>query len=242
MKRPYKAEELDGEPGYPAAAVDLGAAWVHGVAGNPLTALAALTGATLYDTQADMRFLDRDGRPVPEAVDRRMEAEFNALLDLVRGRGELQAERARARDRAARQKDFIQSRPENSKKGGRRGQRPLSLTGEAAIAFNLQQKALEDADPSAALRRGADLSLGEAFQAVLAEKGPGHYTDQELRVLGWHLANVEYSTAARAGDLSLRWWDADDAHEFGGPHCVLKEGYGHLAGALAGRAEDLRLG
>jgi len=49
----------------------------------------------------------------------------------------------------------------------------------------------------------------------------------------WHWANLEYANGSQLFCLSNRWWDADDAYDFGGAHSLLPEGYGDLLSKVA---------
>lgn len=49
----------------------------------------------------------------------------------------------------------------------------------------------------------------------------------------WHWANLEYANGSQLASLSNRWWDADDAYDFGGDHSLLPEGYGGLLRKVA---------
>jgi monoamine oxidase len=49
--------------------IDLGASWIHGIRGNPLTAIAESLGAPMIDTDYDsMVVYDRNGARVPDAI------------------------------------------------------------------------------------------------------------------------------------------------------------------------------
>ncbi|KAI9851753.1 MAG: hypothetical protein M1838_002830 [Thelocarpon superellum] len=48
---------------------------------------------------------------------------------------------------------------------------------------------------------------------------------QDLRLLNWHFANLEYANAANVNDLSLEGWDQDIGNEFEGAHAVVIGGY-----------------
>jgi monoamine oxidase len=50
-------------------------------------------------------------------------------------------------------------------------------------------------------------------------------TPQDLRLLNWHHANLEYANAVNVNDLSLGGWDQDIGNEFEGEHCVIIGGY-----------------
>lgn len=47
---------------------------------------------------------------------------------------------------------------------------------------------------------------------------------QELRLLGFHKANMEFANAASLSSLSHDHWDQGDKYAFGGAHCVIKVG------------------
>ena len=66
----------------------------------------------------------------------------------------------------------------------------------------------------------------------------------EDRLLQWHVANIEYSTAADVNDLSLRHWDQDDKTAFEGSHCVIREGFGAVVDWLANKVgrDRIKLG
>ena len=50
-------------------------------------------------------------------------------------------------------------------------------------------------------------------------------TPQDMRLLNWHFANLEYANAANVGKLSLSQWDQDMGNEFEGEHAVVVGGY-----------------
>jgi len=50
-------------------------------------------------------------------------------------------------------------------------------------------------------------------------------TAQDLRLLNWHHANLEYANAANLNDLSLAGWDQDIGNEFEGHHSEIIGGY-----------------
>ncbi|KAK9447937.1 flavin-containing amine oxidoreductase-domain containing protein [Limtongia smithiae] len=49
-------------------------------------------------------------------------------------------------------------------------------------------------------------------------------TEQDIRILNWHYANLEYANATRLDTLSLSSWDQDDGNEFSGQHAMVKDG------------------
>lgn len=48
---------------------------------------------------------------------------------------------------------------------------------------------------------------------------------QDMRLLNWHYANLEYANAANVGKLSLGGWDQDTGNEFEGVHAQVVGGY-----------------
>lgn len=50
-------------------------------------------------------------------------------------------------------------------------------------------------------------------------------TVKDMRLLNWHLANLEYANAANVGKLSLSGWDQDMGNEFEGEHSQVIGGY-----------------
>jgi hypothetical protein len=57
-------------------------------------------------------------------------------------------------------------------------------------------------------------------------------TPQDLRLLNWHHANLEYANAANVNKLSLGLWDQDIGNEFDGPHCTIVGGYQQVPQSL----------
>ncbi|KAK9322161.1 flavin-containing amine oxidoreductase-domain containing protein [Lipomyces orientalis] len=49
-------------------------------------------------------------------------------------------------------------------------------------------------------------------------------TAQDLRLINWHYANLEYANATSVHNLSLGSWDQDDGNEFSGKHSMLENG------------------
>jgi monoamine oxidase len=76
----------DSSLGFP---VDLGASWIQGVDGNPMTELAAEAGARTVITGEDNAILfDADLKPVPDDERARIEASAADILDTADGAGE----------------------------------------------------------------------------------------------------------------------------------------------------------
>ena len=69
-------------------------------------------------------------------------------------------------------------------------------------------------------------------------------TPQDMRLLNWHHANLEYSNAAHVNQLSLSGWDQDTGNEFEGEHSQIVGGYIQVPKALYQLPSplDVRLG
>jgi lysine-specific histone demethylase 1 len=52
-----------------------------------------------------------------------------------------------------------------------------------------------------------------------------HLSEQDLRLLNWHHANLEYANAVNVNHLSLGGWDQDIGNEFEGEHTEIIGGY-----------------
>ena len=86
-------------------------------------------------------------------------------------------------------------------------------------------------------RYGADEKKEEAETNDADESSDGDketLSPSDRRVLGWHWANLEYGCSAPLSKVSMAHWNQDEAYGgFGGPHCMLKGGYGAVTDALA---------
>lgn len=51
---------------------------------------------------------------------------------------------------------------------------------------------------------------------------------QDMRLMNWHFANLEYANAANVRDLSLAGWDQDTGNEFEGEHAQVVGGYAQV--------------
>jgi len=78
--------------------------------------------------------------------------------------------------------------------------------------------------------------------AQLTQKAP--LGPQEMRLLNWHYANLEYANAVNVDQLSLGGWDQDQGNEFEGRHSEIIGGYGQVPRALWQRPTtlDVRFG
>lgn len=69
-------------------------------------------------------------------------------------------------------------------------------------------------------------TLGKTMDYVLRQyQNLVDLTPEDLRMMNWHYANLEYANAANVDSMSLSYWDQDDGNGFGGAHAMLLGGY-----------------
>lgn len=76
----------------------------------------------------------------------------------------------------------------------------------------------------------ADKSLGECLLSLLNRI---KFSEKDLRVLGWHISNSEYTHGSDIKNISFLHWCGPDSCILSGPHCVLKQGVGAITDNLA---------
>ncbi|KAK4226952.1 Sec1-like protein [Podospora fimiseda] len=95
------------------------------------------------------------------------------------------------------------------------------------IGWTLKQGVSEDADldiESATKEDGA--TLGSVTDKVIHQyRDLVDLTSQDLRLMNWHIANLEYSNATNYHQLSLQGWDIDAGNEWEGSHTMVVGGY-----------------
>lgn len=77
-------------------------------------------------------------------------------------------------------------------------------------------------------------SLGKMFDHYLKQHlKHNHLNSDQLELIHWHLANIEFSSSALLENLSLYHWDQDDPNAFDGTHSMVKGGYLQLPHSYA---------
>ena len=100
----------------------------------------------------------------------------------------------------------------------------------AAVAMGWQIKSSSPASESLDLDKVVNSTQYPTLGMVMDE-GVKHYqkvlslSTQDLRILNWHFANLEYANAASVNKLSLGGWDQDGGNEFAGDHAQVIGGY-----------------
>ena len=81
LSNAYKLIIEDDEGRRSVVPVELGAMFIHGTEGNPMTRICNELGFTLQSLGDRVKMLDADGSVVDAQLDERMERKFNAMLD-----------------------------------------------------------------------------------------------------------------------------------------------------------------
>jgi monoamine oxidase len=68
---------------WPDIPLDMGASWIHGIRGNPITELAKQVGAETAVTDYDNHFVYENGRLIPDDQIARLETQLETLLELA---------------------------------------------------------------------------------------------------------------------------------------------------------------
>ena len=76
-------------------------------------------------------------------------------------------------------------------------------------------------------------TLGSVVDECISQyKNIVDLTPLDLRLLNWHIANLEYSNASNYRNLSLQCWDIDTGNEWDGKHTMIIGGYQNVARGL----------
>jgi lysine-specific histone demethylase 1 len=77
-----------------------------------------------------------------------------------------------------------------------------------------------------AVRSSAQPTLGPIMDEALKQYGDlVELNSQDMRLMNWHYANLEYANAVNVKELSLSGWDQDIGNEFEGEHSEIIGGY-----------------
>ncbi|KAI4983261.1 hypothetical protein ZWY2020_023753 [Hordeum vulgare] len=206
--------------------VDLGASIITGVEADiaterradPSSLICSQLGLELTVLKSACPLYDVvSGNKVPDDLDDELESEYNGLLDEM-------------------EQLFEQN-----------GESALGLSLEDGLEYTLRKKRAahvvssvghDDQLISMSNRGGVDISKSASTEKEIAHCGEDDKTDVlsplERRVMNWHFAHLEYGCAAMLKSVSLPYWNQDDVYGgFGGPHCMIKGGYGAVLGSLA---------
>ena len=110
---------------------------------------------------------------------------------------------------------------------GSRKKEPPALTAEA-MGWKLGSNVLayQDLNLDVVAKASKSPTLGAAMdEAVKQYQFLLDLSAEDMRLLNWHYANLEYANAANVGKLSLGGWDQDTGNEFEGTHAQVIGGY-----------------
>lgn len=231
------------------AFIDVGASFIHGVDGNPITTVAEDLGLTLVPFEQCILY-DAKGWAVEKALDGKIEKNFNDTLESCHQAAQrvvqqLEASSAKAQSTGA---PVIEcSTPESSS-------RCLNKQLEEAA---VSDGCLHSSDKTGNLHAGGDgcsvtpapAGTTNAFPLIrpwsevparldeMVEATCGSMlatlSTEEKRLFQWHRSNLEIACGADLSELSSLHWNHDDQYTFEGDHSMIAEGYGTLAEAVA---------
>lgn len=110
---------------------------------------------------------------------------------------------------------------------GSRKKEPPALTAEA-MGWKLGSNVLayQDLNLDVVAKASKSPTLGAAMdEAVKQYQFLLDLSAEDMRLLNWHYANLEYANAANVGRLSLGGWDQDTGNEFEGTHAQIIGGF-----------------
>ena len=110
---------------------------------------------------------------------------------------------------------------------GSRKKEPPALAAER-LGWKLASSVLSyrDLNLDVVAKASENPTLGAAMdEAVKQYQFLLDLSPQDMRLLNWHYANLEYANAANVGKLSLGGWDQDAGNEFEGVHAQVIGGY-----------------
>ncbi|CAM0943263.1 unnamed protein product [Alopecurus aequalis] len=206
--------------------VDLGASIITGVEADiaterradPSSLICSQLGLELTVLNSACPLYDVvTGNKVPDDLDNDMQSEYNGLVDEM-------------------EQLFAQN-----------GESAMGLSLEDGLEYALRKKRGAHAISSVGQDNqlisisnagGLDISGSASTEKEIARCGKDDKTDVlspiERRVMNWHFAHLEYGCAAMLNSVSLPYWNQDDVYGgFGGPHCMIKGGYGAVLESLA---------
>ena len=110
--------------------------------------------------------------------------------------------------------------------GSRRKKRPAVVAEEIGWHLGSDVLSYDDLNLDAVAKDTLHPTLGAAMdEAVKQYQFLLDLTPQDMRLMNWHYANLEYANAAHVGKLSLGGWDQDTGNEFSGGHAQVIGGY-----------------
>ncbi|KAL5557928.1 hypothetical protein UlMin_034139 [Ulmus minor] len=200
--------------------VDLGASIITGVEADvdterrpdPSSLVCAQLGLELTVLNSDCPLYDIvTAQKVPSDLDEDLEAEYNSLLD-----------------------DMVLLIAQ-------KGEHAMKMSLEEGLEYALKRRRMARLGVNIEERKNRSAMDGfvDSKTSVDGKLPDKNCSDEELltplerRVMDWHFAHLEYGCAALLKDVSLPYWNQDDAYGgFGGAHCMIKGGYSTVMESL----------
>ncbi|GAW19921.1 hypothetical protein ANO14919_094140 [Xylariales sp. No.14919] len=103
------------------------------------------------------------------------------------------------------------------------------------MGWTLKEGITEDNDLELnAAAKATTATLGSVVdEAITQYKNLVDLTAQDLRLMNWHVANLEYSNATNYHQLSIGGWDLDAGNEWEGKHTMVTGGFQNVPLGLA---------
>ncbi|PKS06373.1 hypothetical protein jhhlp_007121 [Lomentospora prolificans] len=253
--RPFQTKPPNVSPRVERCTAEMGGMIITGFIGNPLNILVrAQLGLPYHALNSRTTIFDYDGQAVEDDRDLRAEGLYNDCLDrvieykykldppkIVKGNRELIME---ARDACNDgQKTISQKEDEEHPTLSPQSlAKPPSAPKAKATAAEAARSIGWTLRPGISETDNLDLvtptsapgaTLGSVVDSCIAQyKKIVDLTEQDFRLLNWHVANLEYSNATNMHNLSLGGWDIDAGNEWVGKHTMIVGGYQRVARGL----------
>lgn len=111
------------------------------------------------------------------------------------------------------------------------------------LGWSLKDGVDDDEDLDLIAATTADkATLGSVMDEAISQfKHVVHLLPLDLRLLNWHIANLEYSNASNYSDMSLGGWDVDAGNEWEGKHTMVIGGYQQVPRGLLHSPQPLHV-
>ena len=216
---PLRRQSQNALPHNLSSTVELGAQIITGFDhGNPLDAVVRGQLALEYHLMTDnMTLYDYDGTIVNADIDKNMEELFNDIQEF-------------ASDHPLNWKPAVKISTPN---GVRTTLAPANEDAQPqqpglfpGLANGITPKGNMNGEPSPP-------SLGTLMDQLVSKyQRERNLSAQDMRILNWHFAHLEYGNAVNVSQLSLGGWDQDSGNEFEGQHSMVIGGYNQLVRGL----------
>ena len=204
--------------------LDLGAQFIHGMDGNPLTNLAKDAGLTLLNKTETIKMLCGKMSEIDDTTSTRSEKIFNDLLDDV--------------------VDEIWNKGDNLflEENDVRSQCAIRWYSSVFSPTHKNQSIQASDVPHYRFSRDKSFeeSVGEHFLRFAKNQEDVTQNHELLRLLLWETKNLEYSMGANIDSLSTKYFNSDEEFDFEGDHVQILEGYVEMAQFLLRKCSSFK--